>query len=112
MLTTTLQVLRGQAEYVGDNSGRLHAFREGLRCWRKQYGRQLACELARSSSTLSADHLRRKLLLLVDHYPQGLLILILLRIVPALGQRSPAAPYFREQVCLVPVKPQSSTQIG
>ncbi len=97
MLTTTLQVLESQAQYVGDDSGRLLAFREGLRSWRKQYGRQLASELARSFSTLHTDHLRRKLLLLANCYPQGLLMLMLLRMVPALGRRHPAL-FSRQQV--------------
>jgi glycosyltransferase involved in cell wall biosynthesis len=87
MLTTTLQVLEAQARYVGNDPDRLHAFHEGLRSWRKQYGRQLASELARSFSSLGTDHLRRKLLLLANHYPQGLLMLILLRIVPAHSRR-------------------------
>jgi cellulose synthase/poly-beta-1,6-N-acetylglucosamine synthase-like glycosyltransferase len=65
--------------------------------WRKQYGRQLAWELARSVSTLSADHLRRKLLLLANQYPQGLLMLMLLRIHPAFSQRKFMAR-FRQQV--------------
>jgi glycosyltransferase involved in cell wall biosynthesis len=109
MLTTTLQVLRGQAEYIGADSGRRHAFREGLRCWRKQYGRQLAWELARSFSGLSANHLRSKLLLLANHYPQGLLMLMLLRIMPAIGQRHRT---ILPRARLMAAKPQSSTQIG
>ena len=51
MLTTTLQVLKNQAKYLDNDSGRLIAFHEGVRSWRKQYGRQLASELARSYSS-------------------------------------------------------------
>jgi glycosyltransferase involved in cell wall biosynthesis len=91
MLTTTLQVLKSQAKYICKDPGRLLAFREGVRSWRKQYGRQLAWELARSFSTLGVDHLRRKLLLLAAYYPQGLLLIMALRIMPALGQRDPIA---------------------
>jgi hypothetical protein len=91
MLTTTLQVLKSQAKYIRNDPGRLLAFREGVRSWRRQYGRQLALELARSYSTLSVDHLRRKLLLLAGYYPQGLLLVMALRIMPALGQRDPIA---------------------
>jgi glycosyltransferase involved in cell wall biosynthesis len=97
MLTTTLQVLKDQAKYIGDDSGRQQAYREGLRTWRKQYGRQLAAELARSFSTLETDHLHRKLRLLANHYPQGLLMLMLLRLLPALGQRH-ATPCSRQEV--------------
>jgi hypothetical protein len=91
MLTTTLQVLKRQAKYIRNDAGRLFAFLEGVRSWRKQYGRQLASELARSFSTLPTDHLGRKLLLLAGQYPQGLLMLILLRMLPALGRRDPLA---------------------
>jgi glycosyltransferase involved in cell wall biosynthesis len=93
MLTTTLQVLNRQARYVRNDAHRLLAFCEGVRCWRKQYGRQLASELASSYSTLRPDHLRRKLRILACRYPQGLLLL-LLRILPAFGQRNtaPAPP--------------------
>jgi glycosyltransferase involved in cell wall biosynthesis len=90
MLTTTLQVLKGHARYVRNDSGRRRALREGLRSWQKQYGRQLALELARSFPTLRMVHLRRKVLLLAGYYPQGLLMLMLLRVVPTLGQRPPA----------------------
>jgi hypothetical protein len=61
MLTTTLQVLKDQERYLRNDSGRIIAFHEGVRSWRKQYGRQLASELARSYSTLPTDHLLRKL---------------------------------------------------
>jgi glycosyltransferase involved in cell wall biosynthesis len=97
MLTTTLEVLEGQARFVRNDAGRLIAFREGVRSWRKQYGRQLASELAHSHSALRIGNLLRKLLLLCGYYPQGLLILMLLRIFPALGQRKLRAS-FRRQV--------------
>jgi glycosyltransferase involved in cell wall biosynthesis len=97
MLTTTLQVLKSQARYLGNDSGRLIAFREGVRSWRKQYGRQLASELGRSYSTLRLDHLLRKLLRLCSYYPQGLFMLMLFRIHPAFSQRKFMA-YFRQPV--------------
>jgi glycosyltransferase involved in cell wall biosynthesis len=96
MLITTLQVLKDQEQYIGDDFTRQQAFREGLRTWRRQYGRQLAAELARSSSSLGMDPLQRKLRLLANNYPQGLLLAMLLRAVPGLGQRNPA-PYPRQQ---------------
>lgn len=85
MLTVTLRVLKSQAHYI-HGARRLFAFLEGIRTWRKQYGRKLAAELARSFPTLQRCHLRRKLLLLAYYYPQGLLLL-LLRIVPDLDGR-------------------------
>ena len=91
MLTTTLQVLKRQAKYIRNDARRLLAYLEGVRLWRKQYGRQLASELAHSFFTLRTDQLGRKLLLLAGQYPQGLLGLILLRMVPALGRRNPLA---------------------
>jgi hypothetical protein len=97
MLTTTLQVLKDQARYLDNDSGRLIAFHEGVRSWRKQYGRQLASELARSYSTLRMDHLLRKVMRLCSYYPQGLLMLILLRIHPAFSRRKFMAG-FRQQV--------------
>jgi glycosyltransferase involved in cell wall biosynthesis len=84
MLTMTLRVLKGQSRYIFGDARRLFAFLEGIRSWRKQYGRKLASELARSLFTLQASQLRRKLLLLAYHYPQGL-ALLLLRIMPYLG---------------------------
>jgi glycosyltransferase involved in cell wall biosynthesis len=80
MLTMTLQVLNRQGPYVRSHPGLWLAFLEGARVWRKQYGRQLASELAYSPFTLRSHHLRRKLLLLGTHYPQGLLMFVLLRV--------------------------------
>jgi glycosyltransferase involved in cell wall biosynthesis len=88
MLITTLRVLRSQAPYVRSDFRRLPAFLEGLRTWRKKYGRRLTLELARCFSTLQPEQRRRKLLLLADHYPQGLIMLLLYRIMPGLGKRA------------------------
>jgi glycosyltransferase involved in cell wall biosynthesis len=87
MLRMTLQVLRTQGQYVRSDWRRLLAFLAGLRNWRKQYGRQLALELAASAGGLDANHLRRKLLLLLAHYPQGLLAFVLLRLAPGLDKK-------------------------
>jgi glycosyltransferase involved in cell wall biosynthesis len=95
MLTTTLQVLKDQERYLRNDSGRIIAFHEGVRSWRKQYGRQLAAELARSYSTLPTDHLLRKLRRLAGYYPQGL-ILVLLRLIPAISRHNLMAR-FRQQ---------------
>jgi glycosyltransferase involved in cell wall biosynthesis len=84
MLTMTLRVLKSQTQFIR-NPGRLFAFVAGIRSWRKQYGRQLASELARSLSTLQIDHLRRKIVLLAAQYPQGLMMLLLLRMAPKLA---------------------------
>jgi glycosyltransferase involved in cell wall biosynthesis len=94
MLRITLQVLRTQGQFVRSDWRRLFAFLAGLRNWRKQYGRQLALELAASASVLDANQLRRKLLLLLAHYPQGLLAFVLLRLAPGLDKkgRIPVAP--------------------
>jgi hypothetical protein len=99
MLATTLQVLSGQAKYVGNDANRRRAFLKGLRSWRRQYGRQLALELATCFSTMRADQRQRKLRLLADHYPQGLIMLLLLRILPSLG-RPHRAQYSRPQISL------------
>ena len=92
MLITTLRVLRSQAPYVRSDFRRLPAFLEGLRTWRKKYGRRLTLELARCSSTLRPEQRRRKLLLLADHYPQGLMMLLLYRVMPGLGERAAVDP--------------------
>ncbi|HTZ57781.1 MAG TPA: glycosyltransferase [Acidobacteriaceae bacterium] len=97
MLTTTLQVLKEQERYIGDDARRQQAYREGIRTWRRQYGRQLAAELARSFSSLDMDPLRRKLRLLADNYPQGLLLAVLLRAIPALAQRNPITNSGRQE---------------
>lgn len=87
MLRVTLQVLSKQAQFVRTDGRRLLAFLAGLRNWRKRYGRQLALELARSSGALDGDHLRRKLLLLFAHYPQGLFAFAFLRLAPRLHKK-------------------------
>src|ERR1700722_5458044 len=87
MLLVTLEVLRTQAQYVRTDGRRLFAFLAGLRNWRTRYVRQLSLELARSSRALNGDHLRRKLLLLVAHYPQGLFAFALLRLAPRLHKK-------------------------
>lgn len=117
MLATTLHVLRSQQRYVRGNARRLFAFLAGIRTWRKQYGRQLASELARSYRTLPLDDLRRKLLLLVTHYPQGLLVFLLLRLAPALDKRYAGSHggytlSQRLQAWTDAPKPQSSNQLG
>ena len=122
MLTMTLQVLRSQARYVRGDARRLFAFLEGVGRWREKYGRQLAAELARSFSSLHGHPLRRKLLLLVEHYPQGLMVFLLLRLMPRLA-RGNAPPGRRNSISekvlsqrmrtwLTGAKPQSSTQAG
>jgi len=122
MLTMTLQVLRSQARYVRGDARRLFAFLEGVGRWREKYGRQLAAELARSFSTLHGHPLRRKLLLLVDHYPPGLMVFLLLRLMPRLAKGN-ATPGSRNSIgekvlsqrmrtWLTGGTPQSSTQTG
>jgi glycosyltransferase involved in cell wall biosynthesis len=93
MLNMTLRVLGRQARYVRSDARRLFAFLEGLRTWRRQYGRQLASELVRSFSSLQVHQRRRKLLLLLNHYPQGLMMLLLLRIMPDLSKRKALISY-------------------
>jgi len=87
MLTRTLEVLERQKPFVRGHPARQSAFHSGTARWRKQYGRQLASELARSPATLHTPHLRRKLLLLLRYYPLGLGLLVLLKAIPGLKQR-------------------------
>lgn len=89
MLTTTLQVLRNQAPYARQNARRLLAFLSGLDRWRKQYGRQLVQEMARSLSLAQVPELGHKLLLLLNNYPNGLAMLLLLRMAPGLAKKRP-----------------------
>jgi cellulose synthase/poly-beta-1,6-N-acetylglucosamine synthase-like glycosyltransferase len=117
MLTTTLQVLRSQAPYARQNARRLLAFVSGLQNWRKQYGRQLANEMARSLSLARVPELGRKLLLLLKHYPNGLAMLLVLRMVPGLLKerptlctRSAAQPAPHRKPAWMPAARQSSTQ--
>ena len=90
MLSMTVGVLRSEARYIRGDARQLFAFLAGLRNWRRQYGRQLASELARSFSTVQGHDFRRKLLLLLNHYPQGLILFLLLRIMPDLTKRKAA----------------------
>ena len=84
MLTVTLGVLRGQTRYILGDVRRLFAFLKGTRTWSRKYGRQLTSELARSYSLQHIHTLRRKILLLVNYYPQGLIVLLLLKMLPEL----------------------------
>ena len=95
----------------------MFAFLKGVRSWRKQYGRQLASELARSFRTLQVDDLRRKFLLLAMHYPQGLMVFLLLRLAPRLDKRYAGSHggdtlSQRLQTWLNSPEAQSSTQLG
>ncbi len=98
MLTTTVEVLKTQERYVQNDASRLLAYRKGIHSWRRQYGRQLAMELATTCPALGADRLRHKLMILAGYYPQGLLMFALLRMMPVVGQRSRcsgrSAPYW------------------
>ncbi len=82
MLAMTLRVLERQITYVQDDAGRLIALRTGVRSWSRQYGRQLTLQLSRSVLPLRSDSFRRQLLLLMRHYPQGVAMLMLIRILP------------------------------
>jgi glycosyltransferase involved in cell wall biosynthesis len=116
MLTLTLQVLKREARHIFSDIRRLSAFLEGLRTWRKQYGRQLTAELARSLSTLKPGALRRKILLLAHHYPQGLFVLLFFKVMHKLGARNGngsvanTALLQKVHACLNATKPQSATQ--
>ncbi len=121
MLTTTLSVLRAQAPYVRRHPRRLLAFLQGTRNWRRQYGRQLAYELARSLSLAQVPNLRRKLLLLLNYYPSGLAMFLVLRIAPGMHRNRPtictrsavqAAPLPHPAGTWLPAAPPQSTQVG
>jgi glycosyltransferase involved in cell wall biosynthesis len=118
MLTLTLQVLKREARHTFGDIRRLDAFLEGLRTWRRQYGRQLTAELARSFSTLKPGALRHKILLLADYYPQGLLVLLLVKLSDKFGVRdrdhSDAQTPLLQKLhkWLHASEPQSATQSG
>jgi hypothetical protein len=84
MLTMTLRVLRREAQFIQSDSTRLRAFRNGVRRWQRQYGRQLAAELARSVPTLDFHDAAGKLLSLAREYPPGLLAAVFLGMVGSL----------------------------
>jgi glycosyltransferase involved in cell wall biosynthesis len=88
MLMMTIQVLKRQAPFVRRHPRRVFAFLDGLRIWRRQYGRQFASELANSASRLHPGQLRRKLLLLGSYYPLGILMFLLLRAPAAFRRKS------------------------
>jgi hypothetical protein len=83
----TLDVLKTQRLHVSGHPTRESAYAAGKARWRRQYGRQLASELARSSSTMRMEPLRRKIAVLLRYYPQGFGMLVLLKLVPDLVQR-------------------------
>jgi glycosyltransferase involved in cell wall biosynthesis len=118
MLTMTLDVLESQARFVEGNLRRRAAFVGGKARWRKQYGRQLAAELARSFSTLRLNVFLRKLYVLASYYPQGLGMLVLLKLMPSLSNRTqkkqrgrnPLMEKLREWVS--PSKSQTTSQVS
>ena len=119
MLATTLKVLRTQAPYVRRDGRRLIAFLEGLHNWRRQYGRQLAHEMAGSFPLAKIPNLGRKLLLLLNHYPNGIAMFLLLRLAPGLQKsgatictRSAVQSPQRAGTWLPATHSSSSTQIG
>jgi glycosyltransferase involved in cell wall biosynthesis len=79
MLSMTLGVLRREGRYLEGDATRRGAFRQGIRAWRKRYGRHLASELAATFSTLAFDDVLRKVFLLIHEYPQGLFAIMFLR---------------------------------
>ncbi len=121
MLTTTLQVLRTQAPFVRGDALRLLAFLSGLRNWRKQYGRQLAYEMGRALSLAQIPDLGRKLLLLLNNYPGGLALFLLLRTMPDLKKNKltictrnavQATPHPHRAGTWLPAAHSQSTQVG
>ena len=104
MLTTTLQVLQKQKEFVNGNAEMRLAFRHGIRSWQRQYGRKLASELAGPDSLVRLENVKRKLWTLATSYPQGLLLLLLLRLRPAALGRG-----FRAKPCPMAADPRPSS---
>jgi glycosyltransferase involved in cell wall biosynthesis len=87
MLTATLRVLRSHEQSVRGHFHRALALRKGVRGWRKQYGRQLARQLALSFPDLSFKDCLRKVELLMREYPIGLFAVLPLQIA-AIRKRS------------------------
>jgi glycosyltransferase involved in cell wall biosynthesis len=87
MLTATVRVLQDQAKSVRGDARRVAAFHNGLRSWRRQYGRQLARNLAVSFPDLTLQDRLRKIQLLIREYPVGLLAVLPLRIQWIAGAR-------------------------
>ncbi len=80
MLNETLRVVQLQKEHVGSPAEQ-KAYRQGIRFWRKLYGRHLAAQLALQETTRQEGYVR-KLKLLARHYPPGLFIHLFRRLVP------------------------------
>jgi glycosyltransferase involved in cell wall biosynthesis len=75
MLNETMRVMEAQRETVENDPSLRKAYREGIRFWRKLYGRHLAAQLAIQSKARREGYARR-LRLLVREYPQGLVLLL------------------------------------
>ena len=103
MLTTTLQVLKNQRQYLGNSAARNSAFRSGMRSWRRQYGRRLASELAGSDSFLTMLCLRSKMWTLAAWYPPGIALFLLLRLRPAALRR-----FFPARLAALPASSRST----
>ena len=80
MLSHTLSVFSGQWPFARKSIRHMLAYLHGSISWRQKYGRQLAVEMA--TSTLAPQEYRTALRMLAGSYPQGMLVVLLSRILP------------------------------
>jgi glycosyltransferase involved in cell wall biosynthesis len=81
MLNETMRVVHLQEKNLGSDPDSRQAYNQGIKSWRRLYGRHLAVQLALQPKT-RAEGYGRKLKLLARQYPPGLLIHLLCRLMP------------------------------
>lgn len=82
MLSQTLAVLSEQWPFAQRSLRYVLAYLYGSMFWRRKYGRQLTVEMAMPESKLSLQTDRAAWRLLARSYPQGMLLVLISRILP------------------------------
>lgn len=82
MLAHTLAVVSEQWPFARKSLRSVVAYISGSLSWRRKYGRQLTVELAMSESDLSPQDAKAARRLLAHSYPQGLLVILISRMLP------------------------------
>jgi glycosyltransferase involved in cell wall biosynthesis len=82
MLAHTLAVISEQWPFARKSLRRMAAYFYGCLFWRRKYGRQLTVEMAMSELGLPPQEARIAWRLLARSYPQGLLVVLISKVLP------------------------------
>jgi len=82
MLTQTLAVFSEQWPFARKSLRRMAAYLYGSLFWRRKYGRQLTVEMVTSGSEFPPQEAKIAWRLLARSYPQGILVVLISRMLP------------------------------